>query len=90
VVCPYIIQFYLPNNIILLVTLDKFGANPILVNVKELKPCKFLDDDAHNKEGLTIVYSERYGDVAINDKKRTIKRVTFYTFNRLNNNARIS
>jgi len=74
VVCPYIVQFCLPNNIILLDTLGKFGANPILVNVKKLKPYKFLDDDAHNTEGSTTIYSKRHGDVAINEKKRTIMK----------------
>ncbi len=34
----YQIQYYLPNNIILLVTLDKFDMNLILVNVNKLKP----------------------------------------------------
>lgn len=34
----YQIQYYLPNNTILLVTLDKFDLNLILVNVNKLKP----------------------------------------------------
>jgi len=30
------------NNIILLVTIDKFDPNPMLVNINKLKPCKFI------------------------------------------------
>jgi hypothetical protein len=32
----------LPNNTILLVTIDKFDPNPILVNINKLKPYKFI------------------------------------------------
>jgi len=41
---PYRIQYCLPNNIILLVTIDKFDSNPIHVNINKLKPCKFIED----------------------------------------------
>jgi hypothetical protein len=41
---PYRIQYCLPNNIILLVTIDKFDPNPILVNINKLKPYKFIED----------------------------------------------
>jgi hypothetical protein len=34
----------LPNNIFLLVTIDKFDPNPILVNINKLKPYKFIED----------------------------------------------
>jgi len=33
----------LPNNIILLVTIDKFDLNPILVNINKLKPYMFIE-----------------------------------------------
>jgi hypothetical protein len=36
---PYKVQFYLPNNIMLLVSLNKFDPNRVLVNVNKLKPC---------------------------------------------------
>jgi hypothetical protein len=39
---PYKIQYYLLNNIILLVTTNKFGPNPMLININKLKPCKFI------------------------------------------------
>jgi hypothetical protein len=34
---PYWIQYYLPNNTALLVTVEKFDPNPILVNINKLK-----------------------------------------------------
>jgi hypothetical protein len=41
---PYRIQYCLPNNIVLLVTIDKFDSNLILVNINKLKPYKFVED----------------------------------------------
>jgi hypothetical protein len=41
---PYRIQYCLPNNIVLLVTIDKFDPNPILVNINKLKPYMFIED----------------------------------------------
>jgi len=41
---PYKIQYYLPNNIILLVTINKFDPNLILVYINKLKPYKFVED----------------------------------------------
>jgi hypothetical protein len=40
---PYIIQYVLPNNIMLLVTIEKFETNHVLVNVNKLKPCKYME-----------------------------------------------
>jgi hypothetical protein len=39
---PYKVQYYVPNNIILMVNVDKFEPNPILVNNK-LKIYQCLD-----------------------------------------------
>ncbi len=33
---------FLPNNIILLINIDKFEPNPILVNINKLKPYWYL------------------------------------------------
>jgi hypothetical protein len=33
----------LPNNIILLVTIDKFDPNPVPVNINKLKPYMFIE-----------------------------------------------
>jgi hypothetical protein len=40
---PYKIRYCLPNNIILLVNIDKFEPNPILVNINKLKSYRYLD-----------------------------------------------
>ncbi len=36
----YILQYVLPNNIMLLVTIEKFETNPMLINVNKIKPYK--------------------------------------------------
>jgi hypothetical protein len=41
---PYRIQYYLPNNTILLITIDKFDPNLVLVNINMLKPYMFIED----------------------------------------------
>jgi hypothetical protein len=41
---PYKIQYCLPNNTVLLVTIDKFDPNPVLVNINKLKSYKFIED----------------------------------------------
>jgi hypothetical protein len=43
---PYHIQYCLPNNIALLVTVDKFDANPILVNINKVKLYRLFDGDS--------------------------------------------
>jgi hypothetical protein len=42
---PYIIQYMLPNNIVLLVTIEKFETNLVLVNVNKLKPYKYMESE---------------------------------------------
>ncbi len=32
------------NNIILVVTIDKFDPNPVLININKLKPNRFIED----------------------------------------------
>jgi hypothetical protein len=41
---PYKFQYCLPNNTMLLVIIDKFDPNPILVNINKLKPYRFVKD----------------------------------------------
>jgi len=36
----------LPNNIVLLVTIEKFETNHVLVNVNKLKPYKYMESKA--------------------------------------------
>ncbi len=40
---PYKIQYVLPNNTMLLVTIKKFETNPMLINVNKLKPYKYME-----------------------------------------------
>jgi hypothetical protein len=40
---PYRVQYVLPNNIVLLVTIEKFETNHVLVNVNKLKPYKYME-----------------------------------------------
>ncbi len=42
---PYIVQYVLPNNTILLVTFMKFETNLMLVNVNKLKPYKYMESE---------------------------------------------
>jgi hypothetical protein len=44
----YRIQYCLPFNIILLITIDQFDLNPILVNINKLKPCRYVSDNVLN------------------------------------------
>jgi hypothetical protein len=37
----------LSNNIMLLVTIEKFEANHVLVNVNKFKPYKYMESEAH-------------------------------------------
>jgi len=41
---PYRIQYFLPNNIVLLVTINKFDTNLVFVNINKLKPHMFIED----------------------------------------------
>lgn len=40
----YRIQYCFFNNTMLLMTIDKFDPNPILVNINKLKPYRFVED----------------------------------------------
>jgi len=52
------IQYCLPSNVTLLVTIDKFDPNPIFININKLKPYRFQDLSA--SKGLeSTVESER-------------------------------
>lgn len=48
----YKIQYCLPNNIILLVNIDKFEPNPILVNINKLKIYQCLDQVPKGLEAM--------------------------------------
>jgi len=40
---PFKVQYFLPNNYVLLVFVNNFEPNPTLVNVNKLKPYKYVD-----------------------------------------------
>ncbi len=42
---PYRVQYVLPNNTMLLVTIEKFETNHVFVNVNKLKPYKYMESE---------------------------------------------
>jgi hypothetical protein len=40
---PYVVQYVLPINIMLLVTIENFETNLVLINVYKLKPYKYME-----------------------------------------------
>jgi hypothetical protein len=40
---PFKVRYCLPNNIVILVFVNNFEPNPILVNVNKLKPYTYVD-----------------------------------------------
>jgi hypothetical protein len=54
----YIVQYVLPNNIMLLVTIEKFENNPMLVNVNKFKPYKYMEFEVQKQEQQMLVYWE--------------------------------
>ncbi len=55
----YILQYVLPNNIVLLVTIERFETNPMLVNVNKLKPYKYMESEVQKQEQHMLIYSEQ-------------------------------
>jgi hypothetical protein len=41
-------KYVLPNNTVLLVTIEKIETNPMLVNVNKLKPSKYMEFKVKN------------------------------------------
>jgi len=65
----YRVKFCLPNNIYQ-ATLNKFDPKPVLINVNQLKPYQFLDDEAHTTYCLELVYWEGHKDVDVDNKNK--------------------
>ncbi len=55
----YKVQHVLPNNIMLLVIIEKFETNLVLVNVKKLKPYKYMEFEVQKQEQQMLVYWEQ-------------------------------
>ena len=51
---PYQVQYLLPNNMVLLVTVDKFDPDPVIVNINKLKTYRCPED------GLSDLSSSNY------------------------------
>ncbi len=47
------------NNIVLLVTIEKFETNPTLVNLNKLKPYKYMESKVQKQEQKMLVYWEK-------------------------------
>ncbi len=45
----YRIQYVLPNKTMLLVTIEKFETNPMLINVNKLKPYKCMESEVQKQ-----------------------------------------
>ncbi len=56
---PCTIQYVLPNDIVLLVTVEKFETNPMLVNVNKFKPYKYMESKVQKKEQQMLIYWEK-------------------------------
>ncbi len=56
---PYKIQYVLPNNIVLLVIIEKFEDNLVLINVNKLKPYKYMESKDWKQEQQMLMYWEQ-------------------------------
>ncbi len=55
----YITQYVLLNNIVLLVTIEKFETNTMLVNMNKLKPYKHMESKSPKEEQQMLIYWEK-------------------------------
>ncbi len=53
---PYKVQYVLPNNIVLLVTIEKFETNLVLINMNKLKLYKYMEFELQKKEQQMLIY----------------------------------
>jgi hypothetical protein len=56
---PYRVQYVLLNNNVLLLTIEKFEANLVLVNVNKLKPCTYMEFEVQKQEQHMPIYWEQ-------------------------------
>ncbi len=54
----YRVQYVLPNYIMLLVTIEKFETNHVLVKVSNFKPYKYMEFKVHKQEQQMPMYWE--------------------------------
>jgi hypothetical protein len=53
---PNKVQYVLPNNTMLLVTIKKFEANLVPVNANKLKPYKYMEFEVQKQEQQIVMY----------------------------------
>ncbi len=56
---PYKIQYVLLNNIVLLVTIEKFETNLVLVNMNKLRPHKYMEFEVQKQKQHMLMYQEQ-------------------------------
>ncbi len=56
---PYIVQYVLPSNMILLATFINFEPNLMFININKLKPYKFIEYEVQIFEVQTSIYQEK-------------------------------
>jgi hypothetical protein len=49
----------LPNSTVLLVIIEKFETNHVLVNVNKLKPYKYMEFEIQNQKQQMLIYWEQ-------------------------------
>ncbi len=55
---PYKIQYELPNNVVLLVTIEKSETNLVLVNMNKLKPYKYMESKVQKKKHMPVYWEK--------------------------------
>jgi hypothetical protein len=50
------------NNIVLLVTIEKFETNPMLVNVNKLKPYKYMESKVQKRTTYDNILGKKNAD----------------------------
>ncbi len=65
---PYIAQYVLPNNTMLLVTIEKFETNLMLVNVNEFKLYKYMEFEIQKqKQQMSMYWEQRVSGFQVED-----------------------
>ncbi len=75
---PFKVQYYLPNNIVFLISVNNFEPNPILVNINKLKPYKYVDQtlkgiqSSKNQKSLKSIHSNHRKEKSNEDLENEI------------------
>ncbi len=62
---PYRVQYVLANNIVLLVSIEKFETNHVLVNVNKFKPYKYMESKVQKQEHMLIYWEQNAGAIHV-------------------------